>query len=304
MEYVLRTNALTKQYAKQYAVNQVSLHIKRGEIYGFIGRNGAGKTTFMKMVSGLSKPTSGEIELFGATGKEMKQYYSRIGNLIEMPGLYPGMTGAENLHCKCLALGIHRKGYENELLKLVGLSQSGKKKVRQYSLGMRQRLGIAMALAGNPDLLILDEPINGLDPNGIAEVRETLLKLKTEKNMTIMISSHILEELYKIADTFGIIHEGALVQELTRTALADRCSDYIELKVQDTAQACTVIESMGFRDFKVVDQDTICIYEQLNRSGELNMKLAQSGCMVYAIQVLSEKLENYFLKLTGGADHA
>ena len=225
MEYVLSTKNLCKQYSKHLAVDNVSLHIKRGEIYGFIGRNGAGKTTFMKMVCGLAMPTSGEIELFDAKGSDVNMHRARVGNLIEAPGIFPNMNGINNIKCKCYALGIYKKGYAEHLLETVGLKDAGRKKVKKYSLGMKQRLGIAMALVGGPDLLILDEPINGLDPQGIAEVRDMILKLRSERNMTIMISSHILEELYKIADTFGIINNGKLVQELSREELSAKCSD-------------------------------------------------------------------------------
>ncbi len=302
MEYVVCTTGITKQYGKHMAVDNVSLHIKRGEIYGFIGRNGAGKTTFMKMISGLSTPTAGEIVLFGDKGAAAKMYQSRIGNLIEAPGVYPYMSGYKNLKCKALALGIRKSGYVEELLDLVGLKNAGKKKVKKYSLGMKQRLGIAMALVGGPDLLILDEPINGLDPQGIAEVRNMLIKLKNQKNMTIMISSHILEELYKIADTFGIIHEGRLIQELTRDEITAKCSEFIELKVRDAGAASVVIEKCGITNYRVIRQDTIRIFEQLERSAEINMELAKAGCMVDSIRITQEKIENYFLELTGGKE--
>lgn len=301
MDYVLQTNHLTKQYGNYKAVDHVSLHIQYGEIYGFIGKNGAGKTTFMKMVSGLSNPSSGEIELFGAFHSEAAAYHSRIGNLIEAPGLYPGMTGLENLKCKTLALGIHKRGYEQELLDIVGIGKTGNKKVKNYSLGMRQRLGIAMALAGGPDLLILDEPINGLDPQGMAEIRDMLLRLKEEKNITIMISSHILEELYKIADTFGIIHQGQLLQEISKEELAAICSDYIELVVSDTACACTVLETYGIHEYKVTGERTIYIYDKIGPLGKLNRALVNAGCEVESLRVVQETLESYFLKLTGGA---
>lgn len=304
MEYVLRTSNLTKMFSKHCAVDNVSLHIKRGEIYGFIGRNGAGKTTFMKMISGLSAPTAGEIELFGEKMNNISKYKSRIGNLIEAPGIYPNMSGRSNLHCKSLALGIHREGYEDKLLEMVGLNNVGNKKVKNYSLGMKQRLGIAFALVGEPDFLILDEPINGLDPQGIAEIRDILLKLKAEKNMTILISSHILEELSKIADTFGIINEGRLIQEISAEDLMNKCSDYIEIKLDNASHATTLIEKLGFNDYKVTDKETICIYDQLDRSGELNSELVQNGCMVKSISVVQEKLEDYFLKLTGGGKDA
>lgn len=298
MEYVVDTKSLTKSFGNNKAVDNVSLHIRRGEIYGFIGRNGAGKTTFMKMVSGLSTPTSGELSLFGASGREAQKYHSRIGNLIEQPGLYDGMGAKENLHLKCLALGIHERGYEEELLDLVGLKDVKGKKVKQFSLGMKQRLGIAMALVGRPDLLILDEPVNGLDPQGIAEIRELLLSLKTEKNMTILISSHILEELYKVADTFGIIHKGVLIQELSKEELDRKCSDYTQIRTGDTEKACPVIEELGYRDYRVISSDTIHIYDTVTGVGELNMELAKAGCMVESLQVVRDTLDEYFLDLT------
>ena len=304
MEYVVSTKGLTKVYGKHTAVDNVSLHIKRGEIYGFIGRNGAGKTTFMKMLTGLAAPTAGEISLFGSTGEAMNKQTERVGNLIEDPGLYPQFSGYQNLKCKCLALGIHKEGYIEELLNMVGLSGAGKKKVKKYSLGMKQRLGIAMALVGGPDLLILDEPINGLDPQGIAEVRDILLKLRDEQNMTIMISSHILEELYKIADTFGIINKGKLIQELSKEELSTKCSDYIELKCDDTSRACPVLDGMGISDYKVVGNDTIYIYEQVDNLGAINKALANADVMVNLLNVVQERLENYFLELVGGEENA
>ena len=303
MEYVLKTSNLTKQFDRHLAADHVSLTIRRGEIYGFIGKNGAGKTTFMKMISGLSSPTDGEIELFGTKGREAARYHSRIGCLIEAPGIYPWMSGAENLRCKMLALGIHKAGYEKELLHLVGLDGTGKKKVRNYSLGIRQRLGIALALTGGPDLLILDEPVNGLDPQGMAEIRDLLLRLKEERNMTIMVSSHILEELYKIADTFGIIHEGRLLEEISREELSDRCSDYLEIAVSDAGAACTVIERAGIHSYKVLEHHKIHIYETVCNPGELNLALVKAGVMVDALHTVQETLENYFLKLTGGISH-
>lgn len=298
MEYIVKTQNLTKQFGNNKAVNDVTLHIRPGEIYGFIGRNGAGKTTFMKMISGLTTPTSGTIALFGRTGSEAAIHYTRIGNLIEQPGLYEGMTAKQNIRLKCLALGIHQPGYEQDLLRTVGLEDIGKKKVKQFSLGMKQRLGIAMALAGKPDLLILDEPVNGLDPQGFAEIRALLLRLKTEKNITILISSHILEELYKIADTFGIIHKGSLIQELTREELDQKCNIYTKIQTKDVETACPVIERMGFEDYQVTGKDTICIYDLTDRAGELNMELAKAGCIIDSVQTVQNKLEDYFLSLT------
>ena len=215
-EMLLETRNLTKQYGHHKAVDSVNMHIKKGAIYGFIGRNGAGKTTCLKMISGLSKPTCGEIEMFGYKGKDLQKVRSRIGCLIEAPGLYGNMTAYENLNIKCKLFGIKKKSYIEEILRIIGLEDVGKKKTKHFSLGMKQRLGIGLALVGEPDLLVLDEPINGLDPQGIAEIRDTIQRLQKEKNMTICISSHILEELSKIATDYGIIHNGSLLQEITR----------------------------------------------------------------------------------------
>lgn len=304
MDYLLSTNGLTKQYGRKNAVDHVNLHIRQGAIYGLIGRNGAGKTTILRMIAGLASPTEGEISLFGETGKKSLYMTSRIGTLIESPGLYPNMSAAENLKLKCLALGVRKKGYIEELLDAVGLNGVGRKRVRNFSLGMKQRLGIALALVGEPDLLVLDEPINGLDPQGIAEVRETLSRLNRERNITLIISSHILEELSKIATDYGIIHNGVLLQELTQEELLARCSERIELKTDDTRRACVVLEEMGIRDYKVIDAGTIQIFERLNDGGEITMKLAENGVKTMGITVKNEALEDYYLNLTGGAANA
>lgn len=304
MDYLLSTNGLTKQYGRKNAVDHVNLHIRQGAIYGLIGRNGAGKTTILRMIAGLASPTEGEISLFGETGKKALYMTSRIGTLIESPGLYPNMSAAENLKLKCLALGVRKKGYIEELLDAVGLNGVGRKRVRNFSLGMKQRLGIALALVGEPDLLVLDEPINGLDPQGIAEVRETLSRLNRERNITLIISSHILEELSKIATDYGIIHNGVLLQELTQEELLARCSERIELKTDDTRRACVVLEEMGIRDYKVIDAGTIQIFERLNDSGKITMQLAENGVKTVGISVKNEALEDYYLDLTGGAANA
>ncbi len=303
MEYLLTTNAVTKQYGRQRAVNAVSIHIRQGAIYGLIGRNGAGKTTLLKMISGLAAPTEGDFSLFGKTGREVSEYMSRIGSLIENPGIYPNLSAPENLQLKCLAMGIRKKGVIGELLETVGLDNTGKKKVRNFSLGMKQRLGIALALVGDPDLVILDEPINGLDPQGIAEIRETIFKLNKEKNITFIISSHILEELSKIATDYGIIHNGILLQELTREELLSRCSERIELKTNDSRKACAILEEMGIREYKAVDSDTVHIFERLSDSGEITMELAKNNIKTISIAVKNEALENYYLNLTGGAEN-
>lgn len=301
MKYLLQTNSLTKQYGRQKAVNAVNIHIRQGDIYGLIGRNGAGKTTLLKMLSGLAAPTEGDFTLYGKSGKEVYRCLSRVGTLIERPGIYPNMSAAENLRVKCLAMGIRKKGEIEEILDIVGLGDTGKKKVKNFSLGMKQRLGIALALVGNPDLVILDEPINGLDPQGIAEIRETLSRLNSERNITFIISSHILEELSKIATHYGIIHDGVLLQELTREELLARCSERIELRTDDTRKACTVLDEIGITEYKVVDADTIHIFERLNDSGEITMALARNQVKTMGITVKNEALEDYYLNLTGGA---
>ena len=303
-ELLLQTRNLTKQYGRHRAVDDVNMHIKKGAIYGFIGRNGAGKTTCLKMISGLSTPSYGEIEMFGYKGKDLQKVRSRVGCLIEAPGLYGNMSAYDNLNIKCKLTGIKKKGYIEELLKTVGLDTVGEKKTKHYSLGMKQRLGIALALVGEPDLLILDEPINGLDPQGIVEVRETIQKLAKERGMTICISSHILEELSKIATDYGIIHNGCLVQELTREELMKKCSERIELTLDNPKQAVPVLDDMSFSSYQVIDKEHIHIFERLGESASLNMELAKAGIPVKGISITSEELENYFLRLTGGDNRA
>lgn len=303
-EMLLQTRALTKQYGRHRAVDQVSMHIKKGAIYGFIGRNGAGKTTTLRMISGLASPTAGEIELFGCRGRELSRIRSRVGCLIEGPGLYGSMSARDNLKMKSMLLGVYKRGYEEELLDIVGLGGVGKKPVKRYSLGMKQRLGIALALVGEPDLLVLDEPINGLDPQGIAEVRDTVLKLNRERNMTILISSHILEELSKIATDYGIIHNGALLQELTDEELMERCSERLEVTLDDPERAVPVMDRLGIKRYQVADREHIYIFERLEESAALNMAFAKAGIPVRGISVTNEELETYFLKLTGGGADA
>ena len=304
MDYILETNGLTKTYGKHNAANNISIHVRQGDIYGLIGRNGAGKTTLLKMVSGLSNPTAGEFTLFGYSSKARIPVMHRIGSLIEAPGLYPELSAADNLKIKCIALGVRDKNVVQKLLDTVGLGDVGKKRVGKFSLGMKQRLGIALALVGEPDLVILDEPINGLDPQGIAEVRETIEKLNKERNITFIISSHILEELSKIATNYGIIHNGNLLQELTKEELMKKCSERIELKTDDAAKACAVLEQMGIREYKVVDSNTIQIFERLQDCSDITVNLAQSGVKILGIMLKNETLENYYLDVTGGNSHA
>ncbi len=304
-EVLLRTSSLTKRFKEQTAVNEVSIEIQRGDIYGFIGRNGAGKTTFLKMISGLSFPTKGKIEIFGKDCERYPQLFSRLGVLIESPGLIGNMTAFENIKAKCLAYGINDKNYILELLELVGLSDTGKKKIKNFSLGMKQRLGIALALVGNPDILVLDEPINGLDPQGIVEVRDTILKLNREKNITIIISSHILEELSKIATKYAIINNGVLIQMLTKEELFERCTERIEIETSQIKQVCAILEEkLKIYDYKVISTQKVYVFEKIQDSGLINMTLASNGILVNSLKVTSDDLETYFINLTGGASHA
>lgn len=303
-EILLETKGLTKQYGHHKAVDHVNIHIEKGAIYGFIGRNGAGKTTCLRMICGLAKPTEGDISMFGYHGRGLKEIRSRIGCLIEAPGLYGNMTAYENLKIKCKLFGIRKPGYIEEILDTVGLNDTGKKKTKHFSLGMKQRLGIGLALVGEPDLLVLDEPINGLDPQGIVEVRDTIRNLSERRNMTVLISSHILEELSKIATNYGIIHNGALIQELTGEELMKRCSERIEITLDHPEAAVPVLENMGFANYQVTDRQHIQVFERLGESDVLNMELTRAGVSVRGISITSEELENYFLNLTGGAGHA
>lgn len=279
-EILLQTHGLTKQYGRHKAVDHVDLHIKKGAIYRFIGRNGAGKTTCLRMISGLASPTEGEISRFGRQGKDLREVRSRIGCLIEAPGLYGNMTAYENLKIKCRFFGIRTPGYIEDILDTVGL-----------------------ALVGEPDLLVLDEPINGLDPQGIAEVRDTIQALRDGRNMTVLISSHILEELSKIATDYGIIHNGVLLQEMTREELMKRCSERIEITLDRPEAALPILDEMGFANYQVTDRHHIHVFERLEESDVLNMALAKAEIPVRGISITSQELENYFLNLTGGASH-
>ena len=303
-ELLLSTKGLTKQYGRQKAVSRMDIHVKKGSIYGLIGRNGAGKTTFLKMVAGLASPTDGEINLFGYTGNQLKRIRSRVGCLIESPGLYGNLSAYDNLKIKCKFCGINKKGYIEEILKLVGLENTGKKKSKHFSLGMKQRLGIGLALIGEPDLLLLDEPINGLDPQGIVEIREMIWRLKEERNMTIIISSHILEELAKIFTDYGIIHEGQLLEEITQEELMKRCSERIEFFLENPRAALVVLDRLGTANYQVVDNEHLFVFEKLEESGLLNQELVNAGILVKEMKITNEKLETYFLGLTGGATHA
>ncbi len=299
-EYVIETRQLTKTYGKTNAVAQVDMHVKKGSIYGLIGKNGAGKTTIMKIICGMAKETAGEVLLFGSLDKRAELSYRRLGILIENPGLYPGMSAYDNLKCKAICLGIN--AYDDtihEVLRFVGLENTGKKPVKKFSLGMKQRLGIALALIGEPDVLVLDEPINGLDPQGIVEIREMLLKLNREKKITILISSHILEELSKIVTDYGIIKNGELIEEISKEELMERCLERVEIKTPNPDRATIILENMGVKKYKVIDKENIHVFEQMDKISDINRHLVQAGVEVISIMANNESIENYFIHLTG-----
>ena len=300
MSYIMTTTNLTKTYGKKDAAKDVSIHVREGEIYGLIGRNGAGKTTVMRMISGLSKPTSGTYQLNG-------ENKFGVGVLIESPGIYPNMSATENIRLKCIGMGCYSKKYVDDLLLTVGLENAGKKNAGSFSLGMRQRLGIALALVGDPKMIVLDEPINGLDPQGIVEVRHTLEKLKEEKNITIMISSHILDELSKLADSYGIIHEGRLLDEFTTEELSSRCGQFVIIKTTDNHKAVALINKMDeLTNGEVIastdDDGTVRVVHVLDKTIEINKALMENNIGVKEIFIQRTSLEDYYLSVTGG-DH-
>jgi len=305
-EVVLKTYNITKKYGEQLAVDNVNMTIKKGDIYGFIGQNGAGKTTLIRLITGLIHKSGGEIELLGANEEnELNKARTMVGSLIETPSFYTNMTARENLEVSRLVRSIPGKKCIDEVLELVGLKDVEKKKVKNFSLGMRQRLGIANALIGNPKLLILDEPINGLDPMGIVEIRELLKKINKEKDMTILISSHILSELSELATTYGIISNGKLIEEITAKQLSEKCRQYIDLKVDDTARAVILLErELGISDYEVLEDSNIKVFSNLDNVGEVNSLLSRSGIIVESISVKGENLEEYFMNKVGGVLNA
>lgn len=297
-DMLLVTDNLTKVYKKTMAVNSVNIHIRKGAIYGLIGKNGAGKTTIMKMISGIITPTDGTFDYIGFNG-DNREAFSRIGALIEAPALLPNLSAYDNLKLKCLAYGIGDDKYIKEKLELVGLGNVGKKTAGNFSLGMKQRLGIALALVGEPDFVLLDEPINGLDPQGIVEIREILSKLNKENGVTILISSHILEELAKIATDYAIINNGQIIEESTSEELKKKCRAKIVIKSSDVPGIVPIIDSNGFNDYQVIDDHTIYVFDRINETAVLNMEIAKAGIYVDSIGVESSDLEEYFLKVTG-----
>ena len=301
-DFVIETKQLTKIYGEQTAVSSVNLHVKKGRIYGLLGRNGAGKTTIMKMILGLTPITSGEVDVFGRNikGRE-KRVYPRIGAIIETPGFYPNLTGTENLEIFAKLRGTAAPDAVKNALGVVGLPYKDKKLFGKYSLGMKQRLGIANAILHDPELLILDEPTNGLDPIGIAEVRDFIKNLSVERGKTVLISSHILSEISLLADDIGIIDHGVLLEESSMEELKRKNGRYILLQVSDVSQATLILErQFGLKDYSVQDDHALRLYDTALDMGKINKALVMQNITVISSQLCNDTLEDYFKKITGG----
>lgn len=297
-EVVLKANGLTKKYGKQVALDSANMEVHRGDIYGLIGRNGAGKTTMMKIICGLTNPTSGEFEIFGKSGTEVEKERSRIGCLIENPAFFGYMTAYQNLRYYCYQKGIVNLKQIDEVLELVGLTEARNKKFKAFSLGMKQRLGIAFALLDNPELVILDEPINGLDPIGISELREVFVRLAKEKGVTIVISSHILSELYATADHFLFVEKGHVLKDYTKEQLDTECSKCLVLKTNNTKKAATVLEMvLDVNDYKVINDEEIRIYKLDIDIPMVSKRLIENDVSVLGLFEAGVSLEEFFKQL-------
>lgn len=300
MKYILTADNLNKNYRHSHALHNFSMHIPKGAIYGFVGENGAGKTTLIRTICGLQTPTSGTYSLYGVknTDKRIREAQQRIGAVVESPAVYLDMSAENNLKHQYHALGLPTYDGLKELLHLVGLEKTGRKKVRNYSLGMKQRLGIAVALAGNPDFLILDEPTNGLDPQGIIELRELILKLNRQRQITVLISSHNLDELSRTATHYGFIVDGSMVKEITAEELAKACRKCAVLTVTDTGVLARALDLLGL-EYDILSESTANVYGEIPIS-ELTLELAKDQCRILSLHEKDETLESYYINLTGG----
>jgi len=302
MEYILQTNKLCKNYGKHKILKELTMNVPKGSIYGFVGRNGAGKTTLIRIVSGLHNPSSGNYSLYGIANSDssINAIRRKTGAVVETPSIYPDLDARANLRMQYKILGLAPDNME-EILKLVELTNTGKKKAKDFSLGMRQRLGIAFSLIGNPDFLILDEPINGLDPQGIIEVRELLLKLNHERGITILISSHILDELSKLATHYGFIDNGTILKEMSAEELHESCRQSMKMVISDTNILKDVLTEKQL-EFKVLSETEAVIFSEIEVT-PLVLALHAKGCNVVTMSESNESLENYFMKLVGGTHH-
>ncbi|WP_028544716.1 ABC transporter ATP-binding protein [Paenibacillus taiwanensis] len=302
MSSIIRTTNLTKLYGTKAVVDDLNVHVMQGQIYGFLGRNGAGKTTTIRMLLGLIKPTHGEIEIFGESlYTRQKEILRRIGSMVEHSGFYENLTARENLLINAKLMGVHKRNALADALEIVGLQHETSKRVGQYSMGMKQRLGIARAILHHPELLILDEPTNGLDPIGIKEIRKLITSLASERKITVLISSHILSEVEQLADYIGIIHEGKLLEEVSYEELRVRNRNYMEFKVSNDNKAAILLEQQcGIVDYEVHDEGHIRVYSQIGQQGRINQLFVEHGIEVSKITVSEDRLEDYFVKLIGG----
>lgn len=300
MENILTTNDLKKTYGKFNALNGLTMNVPKGSVYGFVGRNGAGKTTLIRLVCGLQFATDGDFTLYGENSRsaDISKARRRMGAVVETPSIYLDMTAVDNLKQQYRVIGLPSFDGIPELLELVGLSDAGKKKARHFSLGMRQRLGIAVALCGNPDFLLLDEPINGLDPQGIIEVRELILKLNRERGITVMISSHILDELSRLATHYGFIDKGKLIKEISAEDLEKECRKCARVTVSDTKALAVVLDAAGL-EYKIIDGKTADIFGQISIT-KLTEALKNADCELFSVNEHDESLEAYFINLVGG----
>lgn len=303
MEYVLKTNALCKSYTHFKALNGLTMNVPKGAIYGLVGKNGAGKTTFIRLICGLQNPTSGEYSLYGIKNseKEILKSRRRMGAVVETPSIYLDLTAAENLKEQYRILGIPSYDSIPKLLKLVGLENTGNKKAKNFSLGMRQRLGIAIALAGDPDFLVLDEPVNGLDPQGIIEMRELILKLNREHQITVLISSHILDELSRLATHYGFLDNGRMVKEISAEELEASCRKCVRLEVTNVKALVRVLDEMKI-DYNMISDHAADVFAKINVS-KLTMALSKENCEVISMQERDESLESYYVDLVGGKEN-
>lgn len=300
---VIQTTGLSKRYKDKWAVDHLDLRVEQGDIYGFIGQNGAGKSTTLKLLCGLAAPTLGEALLFDRPVRDPVAR-RRVGALIEQPGLYPDLSGRENLRLYAVLLGLDSPERQvGEIMETVGLAAGEKKPVKQYSMGMKQRLGVGLALLGSPDLLLLDEPINGLDPEGIREMRELLLRLNRERGLTILVSSHILGELSKIATRYGIIQEGRMVEQITAGELEQKCADYLYLRADRSEMAAALLErELHLTRWEMRPEGEIRIYEPVDAKA-VGQLLTRAGVAVEEMGLHRQELEDYFLERMGGEKH-
>ncbi len=302
-DIILRTNNLTKKYKDFTALNNANITINKGDIYGLIGRNGAGKTTLMKVITTLTNKTNGEFYLFDKDDSDLTETKRRIGCLIENPAFFENLTAYQNLKYYAIQKGIVDYSQIDKVLDLVKLSDSKNKKFKTFSLGMKQRLGIAFAMLDNPDFVILDEPINGLDPIGISELRETLKKLNEESNITMLISSHILSELYLLANRFCFIEKGKIIKELSKEELDVECSRAIVIKTNNMKETCLILEKeLNTKNYKVIDKHEVRLYDYLDNSGKVNKELAKNDIDVISIYESGISLEDYFKSLLKEAE--